>query len=204
VVVGRSVTDEDRVTSPPERVWEAISAQLADDPSLASVSRLRPPGPGTVSGPARERARGRWWSTTVLVAASVASLAVGVVAASVVNRGSPPTGPDQTVLAQTNLSALPDHTGQGAAQVVTRDGNDYLQVDATGLSAGSGFYEVWLIDPKTFQMVGLGSLENDQGLFAVPPGLDLSKYRVVDVSLEPLDGNPLHSKDSVVRGELQV
>ena len=37
----------------------------------------------------------------------------------------------------------------------------------------------------------------------VPAGVNLTDYPVVDVSLEPLDGNPAHSGTSVLRGTLQ-
>jgi len=38
---------------------------------------------------------------------------------------------------------------------------------------------------------------------AAPPANLISQdYRIVDVSLEPNDGNPVHSRDSVVRGTL--
>ena len=36
----------------------------------------------------------------------------------------------------------------------------------------------------------------------VPSGVDLTEYPVVDVSVEPLDGDPSHSGVSVVRGRL--
>ena len=79
-----------------------------------------------------------------------------------------------------------------------------LVVDVSDLSTGDGFYEVWLIDPETFQMIGLGALTDSAGRFPIPEGLDLSRYTVVDISLEPLDGDPVHSTDSVVRGELST
>jgi hypothetical protein len=34
--------------------------------------------------------------------------------------------------------------------------------------------------------------------------LDLRDYPVVDISREPLDGDPAHSADSISRGELQL
>jgi hypothetical protein len=36
----------------------------------------------------------------------------------------------------------------------------------------------------------------------VPADVDLRDYVLVDVSQEPLDGNPAHSGDSIVRGQL--
>ena len=51
-------------------------------------------------------------------------------------------------------------------------------------------------------MVSLGILAGDSGIFAVPRGLDLADYPVVDVSFEPLDGQPAHSGESIARGIL--
>ena len=34
--------------------------------------------------------------------------------------------------------------------------------------------------------------------------VDLARFSVVDVSAEPLDGDPTHSGDSIVRGALDV
>jgi len=224
VATSRSLSPEDRPVDPPQRVWQAITAEIGSphaghgEGSVAVLSDVRQDAVTGTGGPGQpppaappatvtsldERRRSRWQTAGLLVAACAASLAVGVVGTAVVTRdsGSQPAAPD--VIAQTSLAALPDHTGQGTAKIVTRNGADYLSVDTSGLTAADGFYEVWLIDPKTFQMVGLGALEQDQGLFAVPPGLDLAKYRVVDVSIEPFDGDPLHSRNSVVRGQLTV
>ena len=58
-------------------------------------------------------------------------------------------------------------------------------------------------DPDVTQLVSLGVLEGDSGTFAIPAGLELDELPVVDVSLEPFDGDPAHSGDSVVRGTLQ-
>jgi hypothetical protein len=50
--------------------------------------------------------------------------------------------------------------------------------------------------------VALGVLEIGSGRFPVPAGVDLAAYGTVDVSREPLDGDPAHSTDSVARGAL--
>jgi hypothetical protein len=36
----------------------------------------------------------------------------------------------------------------------------------------------------------------------MPPGVDLANYSRIDVSLQPFNGSPLHSRTSVVRGSL--
>jgi hypothetical protein len=51
-------------------------------------------------------------------------------------------------------------------------------------------------------MVPVGVLHAGDTQLPLPDGLDLSAYPLVDVSVEPLDGNPAHSGVSVARGEL--
>ena len=62
--------------------------------------------------------------------------------------------------------------------------------------------EVWLIRSDASGLAGLG-LYGSSGRFAVPEGIDLDEFTLVDVSAEPVDGNPAHSGDSIVRGELR-
>ena len=42
----------------------------------------------------------------------------------------------------------------------------------------------------------------DEGDFGVPLGLIEEGYRIVDISVEPDDGDPTHSGVSLARGEL--
>ena len=62
--------------------------------------------------------------------------------------------------------------------------------------------ELWLIKPDLSDMVSLGLVQAD-GTFAVPDGFDVSEYSVVDLSIEPNDGDPTHSGRSILRGQLQ-
>jgi hypothetical protein len=203
IATGRTASPADTPRAAPDRVWDAIAADLG-------LTETRQPGRATVERQAEvvslDRARRRW-STSWLVAASVA----GVVGGAVLTAGGvalDDSGSDPApvaappVVATASLAALPKHQGGGAAEIVQGDSGKELVVDVSDLSGGEGFYEVWLIDPETFQMVGLGALTAESGRFPIPDGLDLSQYTVVDVSLEPLDGDPVHSRDSVVRGEL--
>jgi hypothetical protein len=151
----------------------------------------------------------RRWSTSWLVAASVAGIVGGAILTTsgvALNGSDPEPQPVAAppIVASTSLAALPKHQGDGEAEIVSTSSGKELVVDVSNLSTGDGFYEVWLIDPETFQMIGLGALADDAGRFPIPDGLDLSRYTVVDVSLEPFDGDPVHSRDSVVRGELST
>jgi hypothetical protein len=57
--------------------------------------------------------------------------------------------------------------------------------------------------PARFLAVGVLDAKH-HGLFQIPTGLDLGSYPYVDVSLQPFNGSPLHSTNSVVRGSLHA
>jgi len=196
VATARTLDRAETLESPPPRVWDAIRSELADDSATQPASQLAP-----VVSLADRRRR---WSTGLLVAASVLGVVMGSVATSVVTSESTPAPPVAAAVATATLAALPAHAGTGSVEIVEGPDGPQLVLDVSGLSPGDGFYEVWLIDPETFAMVGLGALPGTRGTFPVPAGLDLSTYSVVDVSIEPYDGDPLHSSDSVVRGELST
>ena len=67
------------------------------------------------------------------------------------------------------------------------------------------YVEVWLIDPDSGleKMVSLGSIDGD-GSFDLPASIDIRRYRVVDISIEPADGVPTHSGRSILRAELPL
>ena len=52
-------------------------------------------------------------------------------------------------------------------------------------------------------MVSLGSVRAD-GIDAIPAGLRIAAYPVVDVSAEPFDGDPGDSGASLLRGVLEA
>ena len=64
--------------------------------------------------------------------------------------------------------------------------------------------EVWLIKADASGLISIGFLDGDTGTFTIPDGVNLSEYPLVDVSAEPADGNPAHSGNSIVRGELRA
>lgn len=128
-------------------------------------------------------------------AAAVVVVAVGAVA---VLR---PTTEDPTVLASAPLDQLADR-GEGTAELVDEDGTLELHLETADLDPGDGFLEVWVIDTEVSKLVSLGPLRAD-GVYDLPDGLDPEAFPVVDVSVEPIDGDPAHSGDSVLRGQLR-
>jgi hypothetical protein len=196
----RTVTVADRPADPPPEVWQRITAEL-QRPADAADTPGRAAGGEPAAAPVVElRPRRR----TLLV--GVAAALVGLLAGSVTTAALVRRPPATSVVATVRLAPLPDQTAQGTAVLKQEAGADVLTVDVRGLNASpAAFYEVWLMSPDTNGLVALGVLgPADQGTFEVPKGLDLSRYSVVDVSVEPFDGNPAHSSDSIVRGTLPV
>lgn len=110
--------------------------------------------------------------------------------------------PAVAVLAQTALSPLPAHTGSGNAQVEQLpDGTRQLVVRLSNEHI-AGFRGVWVGSADLTKMVSLGVLANDSGSFAIPAGIDLAQYPIVDISDQPYNGDPAHSADSIARGKL--
>lgn len=193
---------------PPPRVWEAIAAAtgvstpLTNDPSVAPApAAVRAPTearevPGATVVPFRSRRR-------PLLLAAAAVLAGAVVGAGAV-AAVQSTGDDGEAVATVALDLLPD--ASGSADVVVRDdGSRVLEIDldAPALEGGS-YYEVWVIDRSVSGMYPLGAIEPGTQTVELPEGVDLAEYPLVDVSVEPLDGDPTHSGVSVARGDLDA
>jgi hypothetical protein len=190
--------------TPPAHLWDniAAAADVAARPGgepaagprerdfLRALDDARPP----TARPSAAGARRRGWRVWgVAAAAAVVLVAVG----AVIGSGS---SDDSTVIATAALEPLGD-TGEGSAELVERDGLLQLQLSTSGIDAGDGFLEVWVINTDVTQLVSLGPLRND-GIYDLPPGLDPASFPIVDVSAEPIDGVPTHSGDSVLRGQL--
>jgi hypothetical protein len=220
VAVARESWSEAPPPAPPAALWDRIVAGLSDDDAAALGPITSDPGPrelpapdadadrGTPSGGASHDAAGSahraegsvvelrphqrraWWAA----AAAVAAFAIGGVATIAVQQ------PGSTVLASTELEALAD-VEPGQARLVETPEGLAIEVDVTGLPEVDGFYELWLLDTEVTSLVSLGPLEG-AGPHLLPAGLDPAELPVVDISLEPFDGDPNHSGDSLLRGVL--
>ncbi len=218
VVAGaRAATGDDVPQPPPDDVWRAIVEELGLDPAAAApaTAGLAAAGPAGVPAPAEVPGRpvpsaadrpARWGrrSAVLAAAAAAAGLLAGSVVTGLVLSGDDDGGQGQ-VVASTRLAALPDRRGSGEAEVLGVGDARVLELDVSGLTPGQGFYEVWLLDEKAERLVSIGLLDPARGptaRFPLPADLDLATFPVVDVSLEPADGDPSHSGDSIVRGTL--
>ncbi len=168
--------------APPERIWRAIEAELP----RSNVVPLH-------------RRKARRLLVPAVAAAAAAVLAVaGTVAVNQFTGRSP-----ATVTARATLTPLETVPADAGGIVRVRSDGE-MEIDVRNLPLTTGFHEVWLIDPDDVtKMVALGNLTSDrQAVLPVPPGTDLNRFRLVDVSDEPHDGDATHSGQSLLRGTL--
>jgi hypothetical protein len=216
-VAGRASIDVGELESPPEAVWTRIVDELAlgakaHEPSVVTAERPEPvqaeavPEPEDVpvslrssrpdAAPAR---RGGAWRVWALAASFALVAGVGLGAWAISQQTS------LTEVAEASLAPFPDHPDAEGTAIVEEqpDGSLAVRVALTADSAPDTFREVWLIKADASDLVSLGVLEGTEQTFAVPAGVDLNDFVLVDVSQEPLDGDETHSGDSIVRGELE-
>ena len=203
--------------APPDHVWQDIAAvtgvRAAPRPDRVAGAEPTPaPSQPVTDELAARRRRRPGVGLRALVGVAAAALVVGVAGGVVgsrlldrpqsVARG---TG-NQQIVSQIDLKnlqpAVTDATG--SAEVVRTPAGNRLVVDVSKLQPTPGhFYEVWLIDNDIKKMVSLGILDGSTGEFAIPDGVDVSKYPIIDISVQQ-PGNPKHSGDSVLRGTIKT
>lgn len=190
-------------TAPPASVWAAVSAGL--DADVEPVAE-RPAdddglGLGVVHSLSERRRVPVWLAST----AAAAALAAGVAIGTQVVGDSDENAPAIQVLGATELASLDEAPqARGAAEVRRHDDRVALHVEASDLDGPDGTREVWLINTDGSRMVSLGLLPaGEAGEFDFPERLLEQGYRIVDISYEPDDGDPVHSGQSLARGTIE-
>ena len=183
---------------PTEAMWQSIQVQLATETPATTEAAAEPaPSSPTVTELPRRTPRPRSW--LLLAAAAVVGLIIGVGVTTVAVRDR------VEVTSSTALNALPGQTGQGTAELVNDQGRPELRVQIDAPPTPDRYKEVWLINTDGQRMYTLGVLPDDgRASYPLPPELagQLQNFPIVDVSIEPYDGNPAHSRESQVRGIL--
>jgi hypothetical protein len=228
VALGRGAP-EGEFEAPPSSVWASVHAELglapehAADPTVGRTPvavaaapaprrdhvapRRRTRTPSLASdGPDGTRRRSAWLPITVAAAIGgiLAGLGLGWLLGAAGTVGGPEDDP-AVVLASAELDSFPgwDDAVGSATVEEGADGVRTVVVDLEADVPAGEVREVWLIRSDASGLVSLGLLDGGNGRFVVPSGIDLDEFTLVDVSAEPVDGDPAHSGDSIVRGELR-
>ena len=183
--IGAAARARGELVEPPADLWDRIQAEVRDaEPAprpIATVHHLRRRRP--------------------LLALAAAAVVVFMGAAVGVILLASGGADDPAPLAVATLDPLVDGIAAGSATLVDDDGLR-LELTTTDLDAGDGFLELWLLDPEISQLVSLGEYRGP-GTYPVPEGVDPDVVPVVDISIEPRDGDPTHSGNSLVRAALE-
>lgn len=226
VSVARSTLGESGLQPPPSRVWQNVHREaglgdaLRNDPvvrpAASPAASAQPPAPtppaveaaadaaAPVASLADARARRSPLRRIVMPLAAAAAAAALIAGGALAWQSLAPRD-TSTVLAAASLDALPAWAGAtGSAELVSSSGGErVVRIALDAPPADGAVQEVWLLTPEVDGLISLGLLDGASGEFVVPAEVDLERYSVVDISAEPLDGDPAHSGDSIVRGALE-
>ncbi len=205
--IAAEVAEDDRAASATVAPVEAVDARRADAASAHRTDDAASPHPRAALGAqastrgTRRRRLARFSGRALVAACVVTALVIG--GGIAIGTWIAQRPPAETVLAAIDLDPLTDGLDGASARIVERDGHRVLEIDTDGLPAAEGGYlDVWLIDADVVGMVNVGILDGVTGEYVLPDDLDLERFPIVDVSIEPLDGDPTHSGESVWRGSL--
>jgi anti-sigma-K factor RskA len=191
---------EELAQVPADAIWRSIQSQLASPapaPARTEVAAEAAPSPPPLSEPPRRTPRRRSWLLAAVAAVVGLIIGVGVTTVAIRDRVE--------VTSSIALEALPGQAGHGRAELVRDQGRPELRVQIDAPLTPDRYREVWLINTDGQRMYPLGVLPNDgRASYPLPPALaeQLQGFTIVDVSIEPYDGNPAHSRESQVRGTL--
>lgn len=194
---------EGELLPPPADVWDSIASELdlPHQPEGAgdnAVEQDRTGGQAPSPTPARTRSR-RLSRLSVTLAACAALL--GAAAGSTITWWVTRDGTTVSVADGRRLDSLQANSA-GYARLNGASGHRTLTVTVKGLPRTSGYFEVWLMDRTHTKLVSMGVLDSKgRATLPVPNNIDLREYSVVDVSVQPYNGKPDHSGDSIVRGQ---
>lgn len=212
VAVARATIGETALTPPPARVWQSVRAELGlaadlepvggavDADTATTDARAHTLAPVAQLDRARERRSGirRFLAPVAAVAAAAALVGGGVLWGASVPRDA------GQFVASAQLEALPEWgSASGQATITERgDGERVVTVSLDATVDDGVVREVWLMTENIEGLMSLGYLTGSTGEFVIPASVDLAQFSVVDISAEPVDGDPTHSGDSIVRGAL--
>lgn len=215
-----SHVDDATLLEPPSDIWAAIEASIVADPpaeasSAADFAPQAQPDPAdgvadaTVTRLADRRRPSTWIGA---VAAATVLVVAGAIAVTAVRSNSPAAPVVATAELTWDASAF-DPIGSEAAATAELVGDESgytIDIDQARLPdpvADGEELELWLIQPDAENnpaaLVSLGTIDTaSTTTFNVPDGFDPGEYFIVDISIEPNDGNPAHSGRSILRGPL--
>jgi hypothetical protein len=178
----------------PAEAWD-----VAEPPPL----HLPEPEPGALPARRPRFAIPRWAAPRVALAGGFAALLLGAgIAIGTLIDGA---GDDADPAPATTIALTPVGPGGGEARgelTVAGGAGETARLKVSGLPPnGEDYYEAWLLGDRGLVSLGAFRVGEDEGATVeLQLPVDPERYGSIDVSLEPDDGDPAHSTDSVLRG----
>lgn len=209
--------DRDRI-APPTAIWERIETVALGSDHRNAEEHARTTRPARVATPAvapsnvhsLEDRRRRWVPMVAGVAAAILLVVGGFVVVSRSGDEAPTVVATAELSHEANFDELGSSATAAAELVEADDGSVGIHLVDASLPAPDGEaadLELWLIRPdangEVADIVSLGLVDpSDPGTFEIPSTYDPAQFSVVDISVEPRDGQPTHSGRSILRGAL--
>lgn len=198
----RALSEPVELIAPPAGLWERIEETLRDEGVGAAA---RPAARGEAPRTPRRSSPGRRPWGVAVAGLLVGALAGGAGVAVASQLRDTPQGEDRVTVAVGTAQLQPVDGGSMHGRAVMERESDErmeLRVDVSELP-GDGYLEIWLRDEDATRLVSLGILDSRSTTVQVPPGIDLTRYPVVDVSREDFDGDPSHGGETLVAGAME-
>jgi len=210
--LSRAVSEADRVRhTPPPEIWDNIAASIATDadvgdladetdPTIPSEAIIDLNAQREARAPASRRSHRRG-----LLLAGAASALLFVLAFSFLTGGDPDDDLDPntiTFVAEATNAELGEAFDGAATATVNVDDSPTLEIMFDGALPEDEPVELWLIKPDLSDMYSLGVVEPGDTVWDWPAGIDPNLYTLVNLSIEPDDGDPTHSGRSILQGAL--
>lgn len=221
--LARSIEPDDRVRhAPPPDLWERIRAEAMGDeqpspqlnvaPELDAHTPATPADPDvidladqranrtTVGTPDIDLGNSSRFSPRMLIAVAAALIAFVVVGSvAIAGLGGDPA---PVYAAEISNADLPEAFDGTASVTVEVDDDPQIEISFDAPVPTNEPVELWLLSADGTDIVSVGLVEAGDTTWDWPEGLTPEDYPIVDLSIEPADGDPTHSGRSILRGEL--
>lgn len=207
--IANTITDDDRErVAPPPDIWAGIENGIfssvesdstdTDDSTLIDLTSERSARENVSSTPPAEESSQR--GMLLLVAAAIVGLLV-IGGASIALLGG---DSNPVYAAEISNEDLPEPFDGTATATVELDDDPMIVINFNDPLPTDEPVELWVLNADASDIVSLGLVEPGATTFEWPEGLTPTDYPLVDLSIEPADGDETHSGRSILRGQLTL